>query len=71
MTNGVLGSTVSSAYANNLVKNSSLREQAKDVSSKNVKQESKTEQIKAQIDSGEYKIDIDKVAEKMAEELLS
>jgi anti-sigma28 factor (negative regulator of flagellin synthesis) len=71
MTNGVLSSTVSSAYANNLAKNSSLKEGSKDVSMKNDKQETKVEKLKAQIESGNYKIDIDKLAKKMAEELIS
>ena len=73
MTNGVLNATLSSNYANKMTQNSVKEQNSKSSVSQNktVKQESKVEQLKAQISSGEYKVDIDALAKKMAEELRS
>ena len=71
MINGVNGGAVNSAYANNAAKNDT-----KDVSRsagepKKAQMQTKAEAIKEKIAAGEYRIDLDQVARKMAEELLS
>ncbi len=72
MTNGIGASTVGSAYANTLSKNSGLRGSFNQEPSKDIKNnQEKLDVIKGQLASGEYKIDINKVAKKMAEELMS
>ena len=70
MTNGVNGSKVNVSIANNTIKNQErARAQSGDMQKKN--ELTKTEALKEKIASGEYKIDINAVAKKMAEELLS
>ena len=73
MTNGVTSSTLSSTYANNVAKNSGTKNAStlKETSDKGVKSETKLESLKQQIESGEYKVDVDALAKKMAQELLS
>jgi anti-sigma28 factor (negative regulator of flagellin synthesis) len=72
MTDGIRSSTVSSAYANNLTKNGSAKEAlTKQENTKAMKHTTKVEAIKNEIASGSYKVDIDKLASKMAEELVS
>ena len=72
MTNGVSSASVSSAYTNSLTKNASnAKEGARSDVSKNETAKSKIETIKEKIASGEYEVDIDSLAKKMAEELLS
>jgi anti-sigma28 factor (negative regulator of flagellin synthesis) len=71
MTNGVYSSTVGSTYANTISKNASSKDGVKEANQKGIKQQDKLQQIKEQIESGNYKIDIDKLAKKMAEELIS
>jgi len=70
MINGVKSAAISNTYANNVAKN------GKDVTkganeTKNTTAQSKTETLKERIESGEYRIDLDQLAKKMAEELLS
>ena len=71
MTNTIGASTAGSAYANTLSKNSGVKGSFTQESAKNVKTNKKVDAIRDQIASGEYKVDIDKTAKKMAEELLS
>lgn len=72
MTSGIGSATVASTYANNMTKNvSNAKEEPKTASSKEETAKTKVEAIKEKIASGEYKIDIDSLAKKMAEELLS
>ena len=72
MINGVNSATVNSAYANNVAKDGTKDAARSAGTSKNATaQQSKTEALKAKIDAGEYRIDLDRVAKKMAEELLS
>jgi len=71
MTNGVGSSTIGSAYANNIAKNSGTKVSENSNSDKGLENKTKVDQIKSQIESGNYKIDIDKLAKKMAEELIS
>ena len=68
MTHGVSSATVGSAYANTLTKNTAQKEAIKGES---FKQQTRVEKLKEQINSGEYKVDIDSLAKKMAEELVS
>jgi len=71
MTNSIGTSTISSAYANTLSKNSSVKGSFNQGSGGIKSDQKKVDAIKDQIASGEYKIDIDKLAKKMAEELMS
>ncbi|SFV51490.1 hypothetical protein MNB_SM-7-319 [hydrothermal vent metagenome] len=69
MINGVNSATIKSTYANDITK-----QNTKDVSKDRTKEmasQNKLEVLKEKIASGEYKIDLDQVAKKMAEELLS
>ena len=71
MIKGVNSAVINSAYANNVVKND-MKDVAKGSNeSKSATSQNKTEALKEKIASGEYKIDLDRVAKKMAEELLS
>ena len=71
MVNGVKGGAISNAYTNNVAKNG-MKDATKNMSSvKNAASQSKAETLKERIEAGEYKIDLDQVAKKMAEELLS
>ena len=71
MINGVKSAAISSAYANNVAK-SGTKDAAKGTSeAKSATAQTKTETLKERIEAGEYKIDLDRVAKKMAEELLS
>jgi len=69
MTNGVKSSAVGSAYANLLTKNQASKGDAKEGGVKGLRNDTKTDMLKKQIESGEYRVDIDKLAQKMAEEL--
>ena len=72
MINGVKSATISSAYASNIAKDGTKDADNKSTSeTKNTTAQSKTQMLKERIESGEYKIDLDQVAKKMAEELLS
>jgi len=66
MISQVNGSAVSSAYMNNTAQNKPL----KDVGTENARELSKAEKLKEAIESGEYKVDVSTLAEKMAEDLL-
>ncbi len=69
MTNGVKSSTVGSAYVNVLSKNQNAKEGVKESGPKGPKENTRLDAIKEKIESGEYKVDVDKLAKKMAEEL--
>jgi len=73
MTNGVLNATVSTNYNTKTTQNATAKEGGtKSISQeKTTKADSKVEQLKARIESGEYTIDIDSLAQTMAKELLS
>lgn len=71
MINGVKSAAISSAYANNVAKNGTKDAAKGTGEAKNATAQSKTEALKERIENGEYKIDLDQVAKKMAEELLS
>lgn len=61
---------IGSQNAHNVLNNSSGSQKSKETSSNQSEAKlSKAEQIKASIDSGEYKVDLDKLARKMAEDL--
>jgi len=68
MTNGVSSATVGSAFANNLGKSVSAKDTQK---GDGAKTQTKVDELTKQVQSGEYKIDINTLAEKMAEELSS
>ncbi len=71
MIKGVNGAAISSAYANNVAKND-IKDVAKGSNQpKSATSQNKIEALKEKIASGEYAIDLDQVAKKMAEELLS
>ena len=72
MTNGILSSTIGSSYINNSTKNTNVKNN-ESISTKEKNQpsnETKVDKLKAAIESGNYKIDIDALAEKMAQELI-
>lgn len=71
MVNGVKSAAISSTYANNVVKNGSKDTAKGSAEAKRATPESKIETLKKRIKGGEYKIDLDRVAKKMVEELLS
>jgi anti-sigma28 factor (negative regulator of flagellin synthesis) len=72
MTEGIRSSALGSAYTNNLTKNNASKEAfAKQEGARTVKNMTKVEAIKEEIASGSYTVDIDKLARKMAEELVS
>ncbi len=71
MVNGIKSATVGSAYANSIAKSANQKEGSIKSSEKSVTNQTKVDRIKEQIDAGEYKIEIDKTAKKMAEELIS
>jgi len=72
MTNGIGASTISSAYANTLSKNSGVKGSSNQEQQKGVKNnQQRLDVIKDQIASGEYKVDINELAKKMAEDLMS
>ncbi len=61
---------IGSQGAQNIFNNSSGSQKTKETSSNQSEAKlSKVEQIKASIESGEYKVDLDKLARKMAEDL--
>ena len=71
MINGVQNAALNGAFSNNVTK-SDVREVAKGSNEpRKVTSQVKTEALKQKIAAGEYKIDLDRVARKMAEELLS
>lgn len=70
MTSGIRGATVG-AYANGMTKTvSPAKGEIKNTEINKETAKPKIEAIKEQIASGTYTIDIDKLAKKMAEELL-
>lgn len=66
MISRVNSSVAQSIYANNASENKAN----KNVGTENAKESTKVEQLKEAIESGEYKVDISALAEKMADELL-
>ena len=71
MVNGVNSATINSAYANNIAK-SDAKEAARGANGfKNAASQNKVETLKEKIAAGEYTVDLDRLARKMAEELLS
>ncbi len=70
MINGVKSAAVSSTYAN-VVKNDTKDVAKSSNEPKNSTSQTKAEAIKEKIASGEYKLNFEEVAKKMAEELLS
>ena len=70
MTNGIQSSNAGMTLANTTVKNEE-RAKAQSGNTQNKAELTKTQILKEQIAAGEYTIDIDTVARKMAEELLS
>ncbi len=71
MTNGVKSSTISSTYAKTVAKQTGTKDAVgKQDGKQTLEGKTKLENIKSQIENGEYKIDIDRLAKKMAEELL-
>jgi anti-sigma28 factor (negative regulator of flagellin synthesis) len=72
MINKVLSSTIGSSYINNSTKNTNVKNN-ESISTKEKNQpgnETKIDKLKAAIESGNYKIDIEALAEKMAQELI-
>jgi anti-sigma28 factor (negative regulator of flagellin synthesis) len=68
MISGINSAALRSAYANNEVKSQSPKEGAQIISKQG--DSSKIEALKASIENGEYKINLDKLASKIADELL-
>lgn len=62
-------SAIRSAYASNLGDSKEVR-QAKPVTISKQGDMSKVEQIKEALNSGEYKVDLEKLSQKIADELL-
>jgi anti-sigma28 factor (negative regulator of flagellin synthesis) len=69
MISGVNSSVAGSVYANNMNENKEIKPNAKLTSSKNGS-ENRIERLKESIDSGEYKVDLSALSQKMADELL-
>jgi len=70
MVSGITSSAVGTAYANSMNENKELKANAKLTASKDGSQ-NKIEKLKEAIDSGEYKVDLSALSQKMADELLS
>ena len=68
MTNGVLSATVGSGFAKQTT--TTKEGNVKNEVAKEPKTQTKVEQLKNAVANGEYKIDIDALAKKMAEELI-
>lgn len=66
MISGINGSVAQSLYANN----ASESKVNKNVGTENAKDTNKVEQLKESINSGEYKVDLNALSKKMADELL-
>ncbi len=69
MISGINSSLVGNAYANNMNDNKGIKANAK-LTAANGGSENKIEKLKEAIASGEYKIDLSALAQKMADELL-
>jgi len=69
MISGINSSTVGSAYTNNMNTNKEIKANAK-LTTANGGSENKIEKLKESIDSGEYKIDLAVLSQKMADELI-
>jgi anti-sigma28 factor (negative regulator of flagellin synthesis) len=69
MISGVNASTVGRTYANSMNENKDIKPNAKLTASKDGSL-SKLEQLKESIDSGEYKVDLSALSEKIADQLL-
>ena len=69
MISGINSATVGSAYANSSVENKDIKPNAKLTAAKGGS-ENKIEKLKESIDSGEYKIDLAALSQKMADELI-
>lgn len=67
MISGINSAALRSAYANNEMK-SQIKEGSQTISKQG--DSSKIEALKASIENGEYKINLDKLASKIADELL-
>lgn len=68
MISNVNNSVAGSAYTNNATSNTQKKENASTTAAE--QKSSKVEQLKESIDSGNYKVDLSAVAEKIADELL-
>ncbi|MBD3797228.1 MAG: flagellar biosynthesis anti-sigma factor FlgM [Campylobacterales bacterium] len=66
MISGINASVAQSLYANN----ASESKVNKNVGTENAKDTNKVEQLKESINSGEYKVDLNALSKKMADELL-
>ena len=69
MVSNVNSSAVRNAYASNLGESKETKQAASSDKASSA-EKSKVEQIKESIGSGEYKVDLQAVAEKMAQDLL-
>ena len=69
MISNVNSSLVRNSYSNNLNENKEIKPNAKLTTSKDGSQ-NKIEKLKESIDSGEYKVDLSALSQKMADELL-
>jgi len=69
MISGINSATVGSAYANSMNENKNIKANAK-LTTANGGSENKIEKLKEAIDSGEYKIDLSALSQKMADELI-
>ena len=69
MISNVNASALRGAYANNLNENKELKPNAKLAASENGSK-NRIEQLKEAIESGEYKVDLSALSEKIADELL-
>ena len=72
MTSGVKSTIASSAYINNDLKKTRMSENKSVSSSQKEKSVDKTkvQQLRSDIESGKYKVDIEALAKKIVEELL-
>lgn len=68
MISNVNNSVTGSAYAKNAISNAQKKENASAAATE--QKNGKVEQLKESIDSGNYKVDLSALAEKMADELL-
>ena len=68
MISNINNSMIGSAYANNATSHTQKKENASATATE--QKSSKVEQLKESIDSGNYKVDLSALAEKMADELL-
>jgi anti-sigma28 factor (negative regulator of flagellin synthesis) len=68
MISNVNNSVIGSAYANNTATNTQKKENVSTAATD--QKSSKVDQLKESIDSGNYKVDLSALAEKMADELL-